>query len=50
MATFKRGVTDITFGRLEEIAKSLNVQTTDIINLPESFHIGSITNSQAQVG
>lgn len=46
----ERGATDLPFSRLEQIANILDVELNDIINFPESYHIGKIKNSQVGSG
>jgi transcriptional regulator with XRE-family HTH domain len=42
----ERGDTNVTYDKLEEIAKAMEVTVQDIINLPEQINIHSVTNSQ----
>jgi transcriptional regulator with XRE-family HTH domain len=46
----ERGDTHLTYDKLEEIAKAMEVTVQDIINIPEQFNIQSITNSQVGQG
>ncbi len=45
----ERGDTNLTYDKLEEIAKAMEVTVSDIINLPEEFTIHNITNSHVAV-
>jgi transcriptional regulator with XRE-family HTH domain len=42
----ERGESGLSFERLEEIAAALEVNVTDIINIPEQLNIHQVTNSQ----
>jgi transcriptional regulator with XRE-family HTH domain len=42
----ERNSSDLTFGKLEQVATVLEVTVQDIINIPEQLNIQSITNSQ----
>jgi len=42
----ERGESSLSFDRLEEIAKVLEVSVQDILNIPEQFNVQSIVNSQ----
>jgi transcriptional regulator with XRE-family HTH domain len=42
----ERGESSLSFERLEEIASALEVNVTDIINIPEQLNIHQVTNSQ----
>jgi transcriptional regulator with XRE-family HTH domain len=46
----ERGDTNLTYEKLEEIAKAMEVTVQDIMNIPEQFNIQSITNSQVGQG
>jgi transcriptional regulator with XRE-family HTH domain len=46
----ERGDTQLTYEKLEEIAKAMEVTVQDIMNIPEQFNIQSITNSQVGQG
>jgi transcriptional regulator with XRE-family HTH domain len=45
----ERGDTNLTYDKLEEIAKAMEVTVQDIINMPEEFIIHNITNSHVAV-
>jgi transcriptional regulator with XRE-family HTH domain len=42
----ERGDTNLTYDKLEEIAKAMEVTVQDIINLPEQFNIQTISSAQ----
>ena len=45
----ERNESSLSFDRLEEIARVLEVSVQDILNIPEQFNVHSIVNSQ-QIG
>jgi transcriptional regulator with XRE-family HTH domain len=47
---YERNKADISWSRLEQIAEVFEVAIKDIVNLPDTFNIQQMTNSQAVVG
>jgi transcriptional regulator with XRE-family HTH domain len=45
----ERGDTNLTYEKLEEIAKAMDITVSDIINMPDEFTIHNITGSHVAV-